>query len=119
MIPQTMSEEACHAVSLRGVTSCRTSRRFLQNGVCRRTEHSDQIEPVVNIWRGRQITHRRFQRLVPHPVLDGSYVEAPPKHPGGIRGPKGLQIEFFGIETGALSDQFAAPQKILFPIPGR
>ena len=72
----------------------------------------------MNIWRGRQITHGRFQRLVPHPVLDGSYVETPPEHAGGIRGSKGLQIEFFRIETGALSDQFTASQEILFPIAG-
>ena len=73
----------------------------------------------MNIRCGRQITHRRFQGLVPYPVLDGSDVETPPEHAGGIRGPEGLQIEFFRIETGALSDQFAASQEILFPIPGR
>jgi hypothetical protein len=103
----------------RGVTSCRTLQRFLRNGVCRRTRHSDQIEPVMNIRCRRQITHGRFQRLVSHPVLDSSYVETPPEHAGGIRGPEGLQIEFFRIETGALSDQFAASQEILFPIAGR
>src|SRR5579863_4709960 len=36
-------------VPLRGVTSCRTRRRFLRNGVCRPTRHSDQIEPVMNV----------------------------------------------------------------------
>ena len=60
-----------------------------------------------------------FQRLVPHPVLHGSYVETSPEHAGGIRGPEGLQIEFFGIEAGAFSDQFAASQEVLFPIAGR
>ena len=73
----------------------------------------------MNIRRGRQITHRRFQGLVTHPVLDGPYVETPPKHARGIRGPEGLQIEFFGIEAGAFSDQFAASQEILFTITGR
>src|ERR1700730_17175456 len=60
----------------------------------------------------RQITHGRFQRLVPHPVLDSSYVETPPEHARGIRGSEGLQIEFFGIEAGAFSDQFAASQEM-------
>ena len=64
-----------------------------------------------------QVAHGRLQGLVPHPVLDGSDVETPPKHAGGIRGPEGLQIEFFGIEAGAFRDQFAAPQEILFPFP--
>jgi hypothetical protein len=73
----------------------------------------------MNIRCGRQITHRRFQGLVPHPVRDGSYVETPPEHAGGIRGPEGLQIEFFGIETGSFRDQFAASQEILFTIAGR
>ena len=72
----------------------------------------------MHIRCGRQITHGRFQGLVPHPVLDGSHVKTPPKHAGGIRGPEGLQIEFFGIEAGAFSDQFAASQEILFPIAG-
>ena len=73
----------------------------------------------MNVRRGRQITHGRFQGLVPHPVLDGSDVETPPKHAGGIRGPEGLQIEVFGIKAGAFSDKFAASQEILFPIAGR
>jgi hypothetical protein len=72
----------------------------------------------MHIRCGRQITHGRFQGLVPHPVLDGSHVKTPPKYAGGIRGPEGLQIEFLGIEAGAFSDQFAASQEILFPIPG-
>ena len=57
----------------------------------------------MNIRCGRQITHGRFQGLVPHPVLDGSYVETPPEHAGGIRGPEGLQIKFFRIETGDMA----------------
>ncbi len=73
----------------------------------------------MNIRRGRQITHGSFQRLVPHPVLDRSYVETPPKHARGIRGPEGLQIEFFGIKAGALGDEFASSQEILLPIAGR
>ena len=60
---------------LRRVTSCCSRWKFLRYGDCRRTRHSDQIEPVMNIRCGRQITHGRFQRLVSHPVLDGSYVE--------------------------------------------
>lgn len=71
----------------------------------------------MNIRCRRQIAHGRFQGLVPHPVLDGSDVETTPKHAGGVRGPEGLQIEFFGIEIGAFRDQFAASQEILFPIP--
>jgi hypothetical protein len=70
----------------------------------------------MNIRRGRQITRGRFQRLVPHPVLDSAYVETPPEHTGGIRGPERLQIEFF--ETGAFGDQFATSQEVLFPIAG-
>ena len=56
----------------------------------------------MNIRRGRQITHGRFLRLVPHPVLDSADVETPPEHAGGVGGPEGLQIEFFSIETSAL-----------------
>jgi hypothetical protein len=56
---------------------------------------------------------------VPHPVLDGSYVETPPGRAGGIRGPEGLQTEFFTIEIGSFRNQFAASQKILFTIAGR
>ena len=73
----------------------------------------------MNIRCRRQIAHRRFQGFVPHPVLDGSYVETPPEHAGSVRGPEGLQIEFFRIEAGAFRDQFAASQEILFTIAGR
>jgi hypothetical protein len=58
--------------------------------------------------RGCQISHRRFQGFVSHPVLDGSYVEAPPQHAGAIRRPKRFQTELGGIEAGALGDQLAA-----------
>jgi len=62
----------------------------------------------MNIGRGCKISHSRFQGFVSHPVLDGSYVEAPSQHAGAIRRPKGFQIELGGIEVGALGDQLAA-----------
>src|ERR1700722_3883634 len=59
---QTVSRGRCHVslCLLRGVTSSRTRRGFFRYGVCRRTRHSDQIESVMDIGCGRQITHGRF-----------------------------------------------------------
>jgi len=53
----------------------------------------------MQIRRRRQIPQRSFQGFVPHPVLDGSYVESPPKHAGSIVGPERLYIEFFSVPS--------------------
>src|ERR1700732_4413653 len=104
-------------VPFRGVTSCRTRQRFLRNGVCRRTGHSDQIEPVMNIRRGRQITHSRFQGLVPHPVLDGPYVETPPTHASGKRGPEGFRSNSLGSRLARSATSLQRLRKFCSRLP--
>jgi hypothetical protein len=44
------------------------------------TGYDNPIESVVNIARGHEIPHRRFQRFVSHPVLNRSHIEAGTEH---------------------------------------
>jgi hypothetical protein len=59
------------------------------------------IEAGVYFLRWDQISHRGFERLVPHPVLDGADIEAGPERARCVRRSKCLQIEFGRIEPRA------------------
>jgi hypothetical protein len=74
-------------------------RRFIDAG------DFDLIQTIMHIGCGNQVAHRGFQRLVPHPVLNSSYVEILTQHPCRISGSKCLQIE----PAGSRPARFATP----------
>ena len=59
------------------------------------------VEAGVYFLRRDQISHRGFERLVPHPVLYGADVEAGPERPRSVRRSECLQVEFGRIEPRA------------------
>ena len=100
------------------------TNHFLLNGLPWRTcvfidtRYDNPIELVVNIARGHQIPHRRFQRFVPHPVLNRSHIEAGTEHARRIRRTKSLQVEPLRVQPCALRDGFALEQHVVFSVAG-
>jgi len=70
----------------------------------------------INGWH--QITHRRFERLVPQPMLDRANVEPLAEHPCRAGGTKSLKIELRWIEARSLRDGLTAIERMLLAISG-
>ena len=70
------------------------------------TGYDNPIESVVNVARGHQIPHRRFQRFVSHPVLNRAHIEPGTEHARRIRRTKSLQVEPLTVEVRAGFEQF-------------
>ena len=71
----------------------------------------------MDFLRRDQISHRGFERLVPHPVLNGADIEARPERARRERRSKCLQVEFGGVEACAFFHGLAVVEHVVFPIP--
>jgi hypothetical protein len=78
-----------------------------------------EIDLVLDIGGRGEIPHGGLQRLVPHPVLNRTYIEAKPQHSRCVRGPKGFEIEFRRVERTTLGDGLALQEHVLLTITCR
>ena len=77
------------------------------------------VELLVDVFRGREITHGGLEGLVAHPVLHGADIKASPQHASSVGGTELPQIKFLGIEAGAFGDGFAFVEHVQFAIAAR
>ena len=78
-----------------------------------------EVDLVLDVSRRRKVPHGSLQRLVPHPVLNRTYIEAKPQHSRCVCGSEGFEIEFRRVEPTTLSDGFAFQEHVLFTITCR
>src|SRR2546425_1008623 len=67
----------------------------------------------------RQIPHGRFERFVPHPMLNGAWIEASTEHPRGVRRSECFQIELLHVHLREFGDRFAFVEHVLIVIARR
>jgi hypothetical protein len=90
-LPQTACSEQCAAISSKGMVNPRP-----------------YLFPTI----GLQVTHGRFQILVPHPRLACTQINSGPQMPRAERRPEFVKPKIFWIKTCTFRSSLAAVQKI-------